>query len=197
MSEKPCLRGHMTPRETASGRCIECTRKIERERYAKNPKNFIEKKQRFYQKNAEAIKAKRREKYAANPEKELLGKKEKVAEWRKNNPEKVKAQAPLKRAYKQRNPHKNIADLAKRRSAKLKRTPGWLTTDDLWMIEQAYDLAAQRTKMFKFSWHVDHIIPLQGRMVSGLHTPNNLQVVPWKDNLSKANKFDENTQRRA
>ena len=70
------------------------------------------------------------------------------------------------------------------------RTPAWLTVDDLWLIEQAYELAALRTKLFGFSWHVDHILPLQGKQVSGLHVPTNLQVIPWVDNVRKANRFE-------
>jgi hypothetical protein len=77
---------------------------------------------------------------------------------------------------------------AKRRSAQLKRTPAWLTETDLWMIEQAYELSALRTKLLGFSWHVDHVIPLQGKYVSGLHVPTNFQVIPATENLRKANK---------
>jgi len=102
----------------------------------------------------------------------------------KSNPE-------VKRKYKQTQRGKANArsNDAKRRAAKLKRTPAWLTEDDHWMMEQAYELAALRTKFFGFHWHVDHIFPLQGKYVSGLHVPTNLQVVPWLDNVSKANKY--------
>jgi len=68
------------------------------------------------------------------------------------------------------------------------RYPKWLTADDRWMIEQTYELAALRTKMFGFSWHVDHIVPLQGKTVSGLHVPTNLQVIPAIDNIQKGNR---------
>lgn len=97
----------------------------------------------------------------------------------------------VQRRYKQtaKGKAKVRAHDAKRHAAKMKRTPAWLTQDDFWMIEQAYELATLRTKMFGFVWHVDHAIPLQGKSVSGLHVPTNLQVIPWLDNVKKANKY--------
>jgi hypothetical protein len=86
------------------------------------------------------------------------------------------------------NPGKDTASKARNHQSRQKRTPPWLSVDDVWLIEQAYELAAVRTKMFGFSWHVDHIIPLNGRSVSGLHVPTNLQVIPWQENLRKGNR---------
>ncbi len=86
------------------------------------------------------------------------------------------------------NPGKDTAAKARNRQARHKRVPTWLSVDDLWLIEQAYDLAALRTKMFGFSWHVDHVLPLNGKRVSGLHVPTNLQVIPWVENLRKGNR---------
>ena len=79
---------------------------------------------------------------------------------------------------------------AKRRAARIQRTANWLSEDDLWIIKEIYALAAARTKLHGFTWHVDHIIPLQGKLVSGLHIPGNLQVIPWIDNIKKHNRVE-------
>lgn len=92
-----------------------------------------------------------------------------------------------KRDYRQNNKGKINALVAARKKVVKQRTPKWITDDDRWMMEQAYELAALRTKMFGFAWHVDHILPLQGKTVSGLHVPTNLQVLPGVDNIRKRN----------
>jgi hypothetical protein len=79
---------------------------------------------------------------------------------------------------------------ANRRAIKLQRTPSWVGIEELWLIKEAYALSALRTKQFGFSWHVDHIVPLQGRYVSGLHVIENLQVIPGVDNISKHNRYE-------
>ena len=77
-----------------------------------------------------------------------------------------------------------------RKSAKLQRTPTWLTEFDLVKIKCLYLLAAMRSRESGYDWHVDHIIPLQGEFVSGLHVPNNLRVIPALENMRKNNRYE-------
>lgn len=95
-----------------------------------------------------------------------------------------------KQEYRKVNKGKINALVAKRKTHIKQRVAKWLSKDDNWIMKEIYDLAAKRTKMHGFKWHVDHIIPLQGKFVSGLHIPENLQVIPWIDNVRKKNKFE-------
>lgn len=110
-----------------------------------------------------------------------------IREYHANNPEKVRSWA---RAYAQANPGRLNAKAKRYVLTREQRTPQWLTVDDLWLIEQAYDLAVLRTRVLGFPWHVDHVVPLHGRLVSGLHVPHNLQVIPAQTNRSKSNRYE-------
>ena len=111
---------------------------------------------------------------------------ERISEFWSANPE-IRKQCG--RNYAATHPAQIRAHANKHRASKVMRTPAWLTPDDFWVMEEAYALAVLRTKLFGFSWHVDHIVPLHGVLVSGLHVPHNLQVIPARDNHSKSNKF--------
>jgi hypothetical protein len=93
----------------------------------------------------------------------------------------------VKRLWRKNNLGLVLADCAKRRAAKLKRTPKWLTPFDKLKIECLYQLAAMRNRESDRKWHVDHIILLQGAFVSGLHVPDNLRVILAIDNMRKSN----------
>ena len=77
---------------------------------------------------------------------------------------------------------------AKRRAAKLQATPQWLTNPHLTEIENLYWLAQDLKAVSGQEYHVDHIIPLQGKQVCGLHVPWNLQILPSEINISKSNR---------
>jgi hypothetical protein len=95
------------------------------------------------------------------------------------------------RIYQKANPAKLNAINAKRRAAKLQATPRWLTDENFKQIEDFYKKARNLKLATGEKYHVDHIIPLQGKNVCGLHVPWNLQVIPAKENLSKSNKLQE------
>ena len=135
---------------------------------------------------------------AANPEKRAAQVKryaekypEKVSaksiRWKKNNPEKA---AQVSKATRIKNPARILANKAKYRASKRNRTPAWITPEDLEVIRCFYAVAKMYNRESNDSWHVDHVIPLNGKNVSGLHVPENLSVVRAKENHLKNNKYE-------
>jgi len=74
----------------------------------------------------------------------------------------------------------------KRRATKLNATPAWA---DLVKIKKIYTACQQISEATGVLHHVDHIVPLQGESVSGLHVEYNLHIIPATENLIKSNKF--------
>jgi 5-methylcytosine-specific restriction endonuclease McrA len=69
----------------------------------------------------------------------------------------------------------------------MQRTPLWLNDGHLFEMECIYKYCAE-LRTIGLDYHVDHIVPMQGKKVSGLHAPWNLQVISAQENLSKGNK---------
>ena len=107
-------------------------------------------------------------------------------EWARRNPEKQAARCAKHRAG---NPEKYTAYAAKRRAAKLQRTPPWLTQEHHDQIISKYEERGRLTQETGIEHHVDHIVPLQGDTVSGLHVPWNLQVITATENQQKSNSY--------
>lgn len=129
--------------------------------------------------NAEKVKTNNAIRYKATYHKT----KESRAAWQKANSAKV---SQCVRAYRKAFPHKVVAWNTRRRASKLQATTAWAND---FFIEEIYDLAQLRTKATGYAWHVDHIVPLQGKTVCGLHCEANLQVIPAFDNISKSNRY--------
>lgn len=106
-----------------------------------------------------------------------------VAKWRVKNPDKHNA---TNRRYQAAHPDRNAAKTARRRASNRSATPAWA---NMFFISEAYDLARRRTALTGIKWHVDHVVPLQSRLVCGLHVERNLQVIPALDNIRKHNRY--------
>lgn len=89
--------------------------------------------------------------------------------------------------WRQKNKGRVAHHAALRRAMLLQRTPGWLTSADLSTIAATYARAKALTAETGILHHVDHVLPLRGRYVSGLHVPANLAVLPAPENLKKSN----------
>ena len=96
---------------------------------------------------------------------------------------------PKVATYKRLNRSKFNAVNARRRAHKLERTPSWLTLEQHEDIKTFYTEAKVREKETGIKFHVDHIVPLLGETVCGLHVPWNLQVITAYDNLVKGNRL--------
>ncbi len=160
---KPCVRGHISERYTAKGSCIECLDNYR----VDHPEKFKQTAQKSKQKNKDKL----------NLYSRL---------YRLKHKEKC-ANAVKKWGVK--NKHMIQYYVRKRQAAQLNRTPSWLSKIDFFEMECIYKYCASLRKI-GLKYAVDHIIPLQGKQVSGLHVPSNLQVIHSSVNSAKGNKYE-------
>lgn len=124
------------------------------------------------------------------------GARERSIKWRKENDQKAKEQRKarykankdrllaLSKEYRIKNIAAYAAYAGKRRSSKSKAMPEWA---DVKEIEKIYREAKRISHETGVKHEVDHIVPLQGKSVCGLHIPANLQIITLEENRSKGN----------
>ncbi len=153
--------------------------------YIKDTENRKAKNKKTYALKKEIIKARTNAYYHKNKEVLLPKMKAQGKKYRAKNKERIQEK---NKKWWEANPDKRVAYLAKRRAKH--RMPKWVDKEEKFLITEVYSLAKLRTKMTNIVWHVDHVIPLLGTKVSGLHTIYNLQVIPAKVNQIKNNKYE-------
>jgi len=163
-SGKPCKHGHIASRRVDNNCCEECGRVRNRAHIKANPEENRLRTKRWKEANKEKVEVIWRAEHEKNGDQY----RERARRWAIEN--KGRHQSNVK-AYKMR---------------KKKHMPAWVDRRD---IDIFYVDAEEKTKLTGIIYHVDHIVPLKGKRVCGLHVPWNLQVISGAENLAKGNRY--------
>jgi hypothetical protein len=139
--------------------CKDCQSLKKKEWYHKNKEHVLQKTKQWAKDNPDTVKEKQRKWACQDKNKEIM--------------------AAYKKEYSLQNKDKINAYTAARRKRVQKQTPPWETIQVLQEVYLNCPLGMQ----------VDHIIPLRGKLVCGLHTVSNLQYLTPTENYRKGNKF--------
>jgi hypothetical protein len=134
-------------------------------RYESNKTVYVERAKARAMANPEAERARLRERYVAN----------------------IESERALRRQHYTNNKSVYVARAKHRKIQLVKRVPAWADTSAI----SAVYAEAEEMRALGLDVHVDHIVPLNGKTVSGLHVHNNLRVMLASDNLAKSNKLVE------
>lgn len=179
---KECKRGHLSERMVSTFACVDClsshTSKWKKaHRHVCTPTS-----KKWREANREKVRALKRSYYKDSPKERGLqairGKR-----WQEENRDKSRASSAK---WRKSNLPIAAAAASRRKAKLLQRTPKWADHDK---IRQFYILAKELTESTGTKHEVDHIYPLQGKYVSGLHVETNLQILTMGANRAKGNRF--------
>lgn len=188
---------HSGRKDGYSSICKDCNSAKYKIRYADNKEIILARNADYQNRNADRLKEQKRDYYVRTKEKRQPKRKEYSAkryaekgaiiravnqEWRDANRDRHRE---LSSQWQRANASVVNAATARRRARKARATPTW--ADDA-KIREFY-FAAHFLGMVTGEWHhVDHIVPLRGNGVCGLHVEHNLQVITGRENQSKSNR---------
>lgn len=174
--------------------CGPCTKAYNAEYRANNRARLLNQKKDHYENNKNAYisraadwKKNNKQKvaecskkyYSANKGKEQ----ERLAAWERQNKER---RASAKVLWRITNKSRLAFQCRTRQALKVNATPAWANLE---FIKREYELASWCSSVMGQQYHVDHIIPLKGKTVCGLHVHENLRVIPAEINLKKGNRY--------
>lgn len=171
-------------------RCKVCVGEDTKKYYNSNRDKILKKSNEYRTNNRDKINKKKREyskyKWENNLWSDEYKEKRRIQakKWRENNPDRVKK---YNKNYKSNNKDISCKINADRRAKKLKATLSGKYSEEL---KTFYKDIKNIQWLSEEKLEVDHIIPLKGDNVCGLHVPWNLQVLTKSQNSSKTNKFD-------
>ena len=181
---KPCKFGHIAPRNTGSSNCHECWRNSTKAKRDSDPEAYREYRRADYAQNKEAILAGQKRYRAANWAE--------IYARRKANPKYKEYMAQYAKTYFKSSlvvKAKALANCRRRQARKLQRTPAWVSKAEFAKIAELYTAASKLTQETGVPHVVDHIIPLNGALVCGLHCLSNLQILTQDQNRKKWNYY--------
>lgn len=187
---RPCKRAKDGRRQP----CLPCAKAAEKTIRANQADRIRDNHARWRRENPDAVRAHAQKFRLSNPEKyraiHTKYRQENPETYRQssrryylNNREKVlektRNRAPSLNAY-----YSRMYQMRRSRAA-----PSWLTIEHKKQIRKFYDVARWATQETGISHHVDHIVPIRGKTVCGLHVPWNLQVLSGVENSEKSNRL--------
>ena len=199
---KPCSKGHLAPKFTCSGSCTECLssrrRDYMREWAAKNPELKKQRAAEWYQNNREEIIERVRTNYHKDIDKSRqrgrdyaathrVEARQRVKNWSEQNPERKRQND---KAWAEGNKARSHSLKAKYRAARRQACPPWVDDAHMARIHEIYKLRRDISERTGVVHEVDHIVPLQGKTVCGLHVWWNLRVIPREENNRRPRIWD-------
>ena len=184
----PCKHGHISERQTSKGECIRCKQIWQ--------SNNSDTRKAWHEANRERLRKKR------NKNKEEVNRKKRewfskvghirAKEYRAENAEQIRRYAKQYyernkdrlKEYREENRARYDAHCRARQARQYKATPPWACIES---ISLKYKERNAMSALTGIPHHVDHVIPLNGDNVCGLHVQNNLRVIPARDNMRKKN----------
>lgn len=148
-----------------------------KEYYVKNKEVLKQKEGKRNEENPEIRRGRDRDYYKRNKKARLSY----LKEWRDRNRGYIREKG---KDYYRDHKERYIAASAKRHSVKLQATPLWFEKE---AVDTLYEKRAQLSVDWGIMLHVDHVVPLQGKNVCGLHCHANLQLLEARMNIVKGN----------
>jgi len=166
---RPCKNGHLVERRVSNGNCVICEAENHKKHLANNPEVHRNSRIKSYYKHQESRLAFAKQ-YRDSHKYQM---RESSKRWVENNRQRVSALQQM------------------RQHRKLRATPKWLSFEDQKQIDDVYTTANKIRQSKDCQIAVDHIVPINGKTVCGLHVPWNLCIRSARDNSSKNNRLTE------